>query len=603
MTRRAALGRMLPLAVGRNRLIAALGSKGRFTSHGQDGKINLETEYGIILGMDDKKFPTGKKQAPEGSLLVAGTEALGSNSTHGLDESSHVSEDLDIDSQVLKIEETLSPEMQRVEAVQESPRSSSAQRAIALGKNFKSLDNLLRPSSNFTEQYAALTAKTRLTGLDALLGLSTKLPEQYAALTAKTRLTELDALLGPSRRLTEQYAVLTAKTRLTGLDALLGPSRKLTEQHAALTAKTRLDALLGSSKNLTEQYAALTVKTSLTGLNALLEPSRKLTEQYTALTAKTSLTGLGALFGPSTKLAEQYAAITAKSKLEGLKALVRPSKEMASLFASLKPLPSMRGVNALFTSGDSIAAGMVNGGSLAAAIIGSMTSLPSMVSLGASLASFGTTTATHQMNWDSIHPPSLLEAVGAAARLIEEDRHANSLLFDLIGQLSLAAHNRVTNEAAISKAAITRELSTAAQSGDVGHLSNAAKYYLSLLFLIISTLCAYLALQNGVREELCFLQPKIMPSMTSGQIGKSIRAAVCNVPLEMLADYRFVRGESVRLRTAPSAKANTIPISLKDGDLLEVLSAENRDWLHVRVVSEEGVEGWIYRRYAKQIIH
>lgn len=193
--------------------------------------------------------------------------------------------------------------------------------------------------------------------------------------------------------------------------------------------------------------------------------------------------------------------------------------------------------------------------------------------------------------------------MGAAAQIIEEDRFANGSLSILISRLNVSTHGEFVDEAEPSEAAATMELSAAAKSRDVEHLSDGAKAYLLRLFWIISVLCTYLALQNGVREELCFLQPKIIPNMSAGQMGKAIRAAACDVPLEMLKDYRFVRGESVRLRAAPSSKAQTMPIFLSDGDLLEVLSTENRDWLHVKVVGQEGVEGWISRRYAKQITH
>lgn len=496
------------------------------------------------MGMDDKKLPNGKSAEQEDSPVV-GDEALDSESTHGLGESALVSKHSDLGS---------------------------------LASSFKRVDELLNPSDKLAERYASLAPGTAFKGLEAVLGPTNKLAKQYESVVAGLGLKGLDRIFGPINKLTEQYAWLTTGASLKGLDSTFSPTSELADQYAWLTAGT-----------------------SFKGLDSIVNPTSKLAEQYASLTAVVSGTGLDNIFGPANKLADQYAAFASGAKFNDLAALVRPPKEMASLFDSLKSLPSISEIERLFSAGDSTAKEMARSGSLAA-MASRMTSLHSMIGIGASLATLGTAQATHHINWESLHSPSLLEAVDAATQIIEEDRLATGSLSALIGQLNAAINDGVANEAEPHEAATSMELLTAAKSRDVGQLSDAAKVYLVRLFWIISILCSYLALQNGVREELCFLQPKIVPSMTAGQVGKAIRAAACDVPLELLKDYRFVRGESVRLRAAPSYKAETVPIFLRDGDLLEVLSTEDRDWLHVRIVSQEGVEGWISRRYARQIV-
>lgn len=499
--------------------LVRLSRLGRFTSWSHHGNMNHRTDYEIITGMDDNKFPTGKSGDLQDNYVI-GEEGIDSESTHGSEEAALVSIHPDLSSQI--------PSFQRVDALRKS---------------------------------------------------STKLAEQHALTTAGVGFKGLENITGPTNKLAQQYASITAAVSFKGLDNIFGPTNKLAEQYASITAGV-----------------------GLKGLDNIFGQTNKLAEQYASITAGASLKGLEALLGPSKKLTDQYAEFAWDLKIKDLAELVRPAKEMASLFASLKPLPSICGIESLFSCGDSIAKGTARSGSLAA-MMASMTSLPSMISIGASLATLGATQAANHINWESIQSPNLLEAVGAAAQIIEEDRHANGSLSALMSRLNAATNGGALNEAESTTAAATVELSTAAQSRDVGQLSDAAKVYLFRLFWIISILCSYLALQNGVREELCFLQPKIIPSMTAGQMGKAIRAAACDVPLEMLKDYRFVRGESVRLRVAPSYKAEAMQIFLANGDLLEVLSTENRDWLHVKIVSQEGVEGWISRKYARQITH
>lgn len=63
-----------------------------------------------------------------------------------------------------------------------------------------------------------------------------------------------------------------------------------------------------------------------------------------------------------------------------------------------------------------------------------------------------------------------------------------------------------------------------------------------------------------------------------------------------------MRGDGVRLRAEASAMADLVPFDLMDGDVLEVLSSENRDLLYVSVARQEGVEGLVSRKYMKQLV-
>jgi len=121
-----------------------------------------------------------------------------------------------------------------------------------------------------------------------------------------------------------------------------------------------------------------------------------------------------------------------------------------------------------------------------------------------------------------------------------------------------------------------------------------------LLFIIIS----YLFQQVLTRQELCFYQPKIAPMLTVSQAGKAVRKFFCeaDMPAEMLQAYRLVDGDGVRLREGPGMKFGVVAVNLPDRSVLEVLDSSNRDWLHVSVVGEDGVEGWISRKYTHRLV-
>lgn len=138
-----------------------------------------------------------------------------------------------------------------------------------------------------------------------------------------------------------------------------------------------------------------------------------------------------------------------------------------------------------------------------------------------------------------------------------------------------------------------------------GALSQDHRQYLALvLMLIINFMGDYIGLQNATRQELCFFQPKIAPTLTANQTGKAVRKFLCetDVPAELLQSYRLVSGVDVRLREGPGMKHRVISVSIPDRSVLEVLDSGNRDWLHVSVVGEDGVEGWISRKYTHRLI-
>ncbi|WP_160019942.1 SH3 domain-containing protein [Pseudomonas sp. 8O] len=138
-----------------------------------------------------------------------------------------------------------------------------------------------------------------------------------------------------------------------------------------------------------------------------------------------------------------------------------------------------------------------------------------------------------------------------------------------------------------------------------GALPKDHRQYLALvLMLIISFMGRYIEFQSAARQELCFFQPKIAPMLTANQAGKAVRNFLCetDVPAEFLQGYRLVNGVGVRLREGPGMKHGIISVSIPDRSVLEVLDSSNRDWLHVSVVGEDGVEGWISRKYAHRLV-
>lgn len=122
---------------------------------------------------------------------------------------------------------------------------------------------------------------------------------------------------------------------------------------------------------------------------------------------------------------------------------------------------------------------------------------------------------------------------------------------------------------------------------------------LTVIIFCILLIISLLEKEATIRQELCFFQPKLAPGLTSGQVGKAVRNFMCEreVPAELMLRIRSVKGTKVKLRAGPSMKAEVLPVKLEDRELLEVLDNDNPDWLHVSVIGDQGVEGWISRNY------
>ncbi|MBS7559372.1 SH3 domain-containing protein [Pseudomonas sp. RC4D1] len=166
--------------------------------------------------------------------------------------------------------------------------------------------------------------------------------------------------------------------------------------------------------------------------------------------------------------------------------------------------------------------------------------------------------------------------------------------------ISLSGDARVVTEAELD---LEQQIVGRLESGEtVDSFSKAQKFHFHAVINVLKMIVLYLAAMNGVREDLCSIQPKLLPTMTSNQVARAVRAAVCDVPVEFLSGYRSVKGEGVRLRTEPNMKSPLVNVNLADRALLEVLDSSNRDWLYVSVVGDEGVEGWISRKYTHPIM-
>jgi hypothetical protein len=244
----------------------------------------------------------------------------------------------------------------------------------------------------------------------------------------------------------------------------------------------------------------------------------------------------------------------------------------------------------------------LRGASLAAAELAAIATVNSfkhssriaeLVSMGSSLLHAGNLAEAQDINWEAPASSELLSAIAAAAETLKEAPEPTPDLANLPD-----ASNDDDGGQTPSQQQLQSELADAATSGDLSKLSPAAKTYFKFFCWLIFALLNYVALQNAVREELCFLQPKILPGMTAGQMGKTVRKALCEAALVIDGDYRLVKGLGVHLRDAPSTKAAILSVHLADGQVVEVLDSSNPDWLHVTVI-DENIEGWVSRKYTR----
>ena len=143
----------------------------------------------------------------------------------------------------------------------------------------------------------------------------------------------------------------------------------------------------------------------------------------------------------------------------------------------------------------------------------------------------------------------------------------------------------------------------AANNGDPKDLSTAAIQYLHWFFKALLFVYLSIEVQGTVRTELCFYQPRLSPFITANQAAKAVRVFFCepDKPEVNWARYRQVRGSGVNLRAGPSISAEVLAGSLPDRAILEVLDSSDRNWLQVSVVEEDGMEGWVSRRYTHKL--
>lgn len=216
-----------------------------------------------------------------------------------------------------------------------------------------------------------------------------------------------------------------------------------------------------------------------------------------------------------------------------------------------------------------------------------------LVTIGASLLQDGRLGETEEINWDSPASNQLLSTIAVAAVTLKD---APEPAPDLAGLAD--ASNDDDGGLVSSPQQLHSELAEAATTGDLSKLSPAAKAYFNWFCWLLTIIVGFIATQNAIREELCFLQPKLSPGLTAGKMGKAVRKALCETTLVIDGDYRFVKGTGVRLRDAPGIKAAILPVHLADGQIIEVLDNSNTDWLHVSVITE-GIDGWVSRKYTR----
>ena len=288
-----------------------------------------------------------------------------------------------------------------------------------------------------------------------------------------------------------------------------------------------------------------------------------------------------------------------RAQVAGLTQVSQIAKEMASVQSLLGPsvLADTKSIREMLSVVEPLRGASLVAAELAAiATANSFSTYPRMaelVSMGSSLFKTGHLAEVADIEWDAPASSQLLSTIAAAAETLKEAPVPVPHPTDLPD-----ASNDGDGGLASTPQQLQSELADAASTGDLSKLSPAAKAYFKWFCWFLGLLATYLAAQNAVREELCFLQPKILPGMTAGQMGKTVRKALCEATFVIDGDYRFVKGVGVRLREGAGTKAAVLPVHLADGQVVEVLDSSNPDWLHVTVIAV-GIEGWVSRKYTR----
>ncbi len=376
------------------------------------------------------------------------------------------------------------------------------------------------------------------------------------------------------------------------LDPIL-PTSSLGAEFAAaqlLTEQASTQLAMAAIEPLSTKYSAAIAAASASIRDAL-KPSMAM---QSALERIRPIMDMQAQLFPVSSIGADF-----RAQVTGLTSVGQIAKEIASVQPLLNAsvLGDTKSIREMLSVVEPLRGASLVAAELAAiATANSFSTYPRMAelaSMGSSLFKMGHLTQFADVEWDAPASSQLLSTIAAAAETLKEVPVSAPPLADLPD-----ASNDGDGGLASTPQQLQGELADAASTGDLSKLSPAAKAYFKWFCWFLGLLATYLAAQNAVREELCFLQPKILPGMTAGQMGKTVRRAMCTAAFIPDGDFRFLRGENVRFRAGPSTKAAILPFHLVDGQMLEVLDASNPDWLLVTVVAG-GAEGWVSRKYTR----
>lgn len=321
---------------------------------------------------------------------------------------------------------------------------------------------------------------------------------------------------------------------------------------------------------------------------------------FDALKPSMAMQSIMDVMRPIQEMQAQFsAAADFRSRVVELTQVGRIAKEMALVQSAIGTslLAHTKAIRERFSVMEPLRGSSLIAAELAAiATVGSFrnsTKMAELVSMGSTLLQSGQLADVDDFEWDSPASSQLLSTMAAAAITLKEVPESAPDLAGLADASNDDDGGRVS-----SPQQLQSELAEASTTGDLSRLSPAAKAYFKWFLWLLGAIVSLIAAQNAVREELCFLQPKIWPGMTAGQMGKTVRKAMCESSLVLNGDYRFVKGTDVRLRELPGTKTAILPVHLADGQIIEVLDSSNPDWLHVTVIAEN-IEGWVSRKYTR----
>lgn len=368
------------------------------------------------------------------------------------------------------------------------------------------------------------------------------------------------------------------------IESAFASSQLLTERASAQLAMAAIEPL-GSTYSATIAAASAAIRDALKpslAMQAVLDSIRPIKDMHSQLFQASTI---------SAELRAQVAEITQVGQIAKEMASVQ-SLLSTSVLADAKSIREMLGVMEPLAGSSRAAAELA-----AIATANSFSTYPKMaalLSMGSSLLTPGSLAEAEALERETPASSQLLSTIAAAAETLRTAPAPALSLTDLPD-----ASNDVNVGYAPTPQQLQGELADAAATGDLSKLSPAAKAFFKWFCWFIGVMAAYIATQNAVREELCFMQPKLMPGMTTGQMGKTVRRAMCSAAFIPDGEFRFVRGEGVRLRGKPGTKAAILPVHLVDGQIIEVLDSSDPDWLHVVVVTG-GSEGWVSRKYTRK---